>query len=59
VKLNPELDFSPDKPPFLFTRNHDEYMKVLEREKKGELFVEFWDRVPPHNSHFRFKVRYE
>ncbi len=60
MTFEPELDFSsPDKPPFLVTRTTEEFMSVVEREKNGEISVEWFERVSRHNGWFSFKVRYE
>jgi len=59
MKLNPELDLSdPSRPAFIVTTNAQEERDILDREKRGELKIEWCEIVPRFNSHWRYKVRY-
>ncbi len=60
MKINPELNFeSPERPSFLLTTTDEEHRAVCEREKRGELVIEWSEIVPRRNSWWNFKVRYE
>ena len=59
MKLNVELDLSdPNKPPFLTTRTHEEFLAALERSRKGEFVIEYLERVTQRNGAWRLRVRW-
>ncbi len=57
MKIEPELNLeSPERPSFIVTTTDEEHRAVCEREKRGELKIEWSEIVGGHNSWWNFKI---